>query len=376
MREVRQTMENFERMSDEMDVVLFGGGEWCMRFMNRIGERTDKVKCILDNDTSKVGNRLYGKPVCTPESLREMDAEKTLVVITVAGNNIPSIYNQILGLGEFFIMSAIILMHDTFMECTEKLYENRDKLEKVKGFLFDEKSKYIYGEVIRRRLLYGQCDFSDLLVKGDSEYIIPLLYSAAKPQEEVILDCGAYNGDTLKKFAHFFGPQLKRCYSFECMPETLVKLENTAASLGSRNYGSDIKIMPYALSDSEGEMSLAKISSHPVACCLVENRPHAKHAYDVDGYEMVKVGTIDTLIPAEEKVTLIKMDIEGSEYAALKGAARTIQTWKPKLAISIYHSGEDYYRLPLLVKEFVPEYKIAVRHHSKNTSDTDMYCWI
>lgn len=376
MREVCQTMENFERMSDEKDVVLFGAGEWCMRFMNRIGKRTDKVKCILDNDISKVGHTLYGKPVCAPESLKGMDTEKTLIVITAKENGIPQIYGQLLELGEFFIMSACILMHDTFMECAKKLYEHSDELEKVKSILFDEKSKYIYGEVIRRRLLYGQCDYSDLMVKGDSEYIIPLLYSDAKPQEEVILDCGAYNGDTLKKFAHFFGPQLKRCYSFECMRESLAELEKTAASLESRKYGSDIKIMPYALSDSEGEMSLAKIGSNLAACCLVENRPHAKHAYDIDGYETVKVGTIDTLIPAEEKVTMIKMDIEGSEYAALKGAIRTIQTWKPKLAISIYHSGEDYYRLPLLVKEFVPEYKIAVRHHSKNSCDTDMYCWI
>ena len=85
--------------------------------------------------------------------------------------------------------------------------------------------------------------------------------------------------------------------------------------------------------------------------------------------------TIDSLIPEDENVTLIKMDIEGSEYEAILGAKRVIQKNKPRLAISIYHSGEDYYRLPLLVKELVPEYKIAIRHHKKNHMDTDMYCW-
>jgi hypothetical protein len=58
------------------------------------------------------------------------------------------------------------------------------------------------------------------------------------------------------------------------------------------------------------------------------------------------------------------MDIEGYELDALKGAERLIKKNKPKLAISIYHKPEDFFEIPLLLKRFVPEYKIYIKHHA------------
>lgn len=374
MRELCQTMENFRNMAEKMDVVLFGAGEYCMRFMNCIGDMTERVRYIIDNNVQKSGEKLYGKPICGPEKLKELAVKETLVIITV-DNSIPQIYSQIRSLGEFPIMTARILLNGILEDCARELYKNEEMLKKVKTLLYDDKSREIYEEAVRRRMLYGECDFSDLVVKGDCEYRIPLMFRESEPQEEVILDCGAYNGDTLRKFVNTFGPRLKRIYAFECMEESLAKLEKAAELVQNGKYVPDIKIMPYGLSDHEGEMVLAK-TCKPNGSFLESSRLYAKKTLDIDGYETVKVGTIDTLIPEEEKVTLIKMDIEGSEYEALKGSIRTIRKWKPRLAISIYHSGKDYFRLPLLVKEMVPEYKIAVRHHNKNHCDTDMYCWI
>ena len=79
------------------------------------------------------------------------------------------------------------------------------------------------------------------------------------------------------------------------------------------------------------------------------------------------------MINPEEKVTLIKMDIEGAELQSLKGAKRIIQHDKPKLAICIYHKPEDMVEIPLYIKELVPEYKLYIRHHSSNVSDTVLY---
>lgn len=374
MKEVCQTMENFKSMADKMDVVLFGAGEYCMRFLNRIGESIEKIRWIADNDSGKIGESLYGIPIFAPEKLGEMDKEKTLVVVTV-GNHIPDICRQIQSFGEYLIMVERILIDDSLENCEKELLAGRDDIERVKELLFDQRSRKIYTEVIRRRTLYGECDFSDLMARGEWEYQIPLMFRRNRPEDEVILDCGAAVGDTLRQFAKTFGPKLKRVYAFECGKNALMELEKEAASLKCRKWVPDVRIMPYGLSDHEGEMVFAR-TLRPNASFIRESRLYAEGALDVVGYDQVKVSTIDKLIPIEEKVTLIKMDIEGSEYNALLGARKTIQTHKPKLAISLYHNGKDYYRLPLLAKELVPEYKIAVRHHNKNHCDTDMYCWV
>lgn len=66
-------------------------------------------------------------------------------------------------------------------------------------------------------------------------------------------------------------------------------------------------------------------------------------------------------------ITLLKMDIEGAEQAALRGAEGLIQTeHPPKLAICIYHRLQDMWEIPLYLKQLVPEYWISIRHHSKD----------
>ena len=90
----------------------------------------------------------------------------------------------------------------------------------------------------------------------------------------------------------------------------------------------------------------------------------------------VEAVTIDETIQTDQKIRLIKMDIEGAEYQALVGARKTIQREKPGLAISIYHNPEDYYRLADLIKGYVPEYNLAVRHHKERHVDTVLYAWV
>ena len=63
------------------------------------------------------------------------------------------------------------------------------------------------------------------------------------------------------------------------------------------------------------------------------------------------------------RVDFIKMDIEGSELSALKGAALSIARWKPRLAISAYHRPEDIYTLAKFLKSIRPDYEFAFRHY-------------
>lgn len=89
----------------------------------------------------------------------------------------------------------------------------------------------------------------------------------------------------------------------------------------------------------------------------------------------VEVVALDEIL-RDEKVTFIKMDIEGSELQALKGACEIIKKNKPKLAICIYHKAEDIIDIPSYIKELVPEYKLAIRHYSDWMWETVLYAYI
>ena len=74
-------------------------------------------------------------------------------------------------------------------------------------------------------------------------------------------------------------------------------------------------------------------------------------------------------------LTYLKADVEGFEIPLLRGAAESIRRYRPKLALSIYHRMTDLIDVPLFVQSLVPEYKMALRHHSLSQEDSVLYCW-
>lgn len=90
-----------------------------------------------------------------------------------------------------------------------------------------------------------------------------------------------------------------------------------------------------------------------------------------------ETGTFIHVVPLDrcvsDKVTFIKMDIEGAELEALKGSREIIHKHRPRLAVCIYHKKEDLVDIPMYIKELVPEYKLYVRHYSNRATETVLY---
>lgn len=99
----------------------------------------------------------------------------------------------------------------------------------------------------------------------------------------------------------------------------------------------------------------------------------ASHILSLHDKEKNKVDVIALDEYVREKVTFIKMDIEGAELEALKGAKKILLKDKPKLAICIYHKKEDLWEIPFYIKTLVPEYKLYIRHYSNDANETVLY---
>ena len=93
-----------------------------------------------------------------------------------------------------------------------------------------------------------------------------------------------------------------------------------------------------------------------------------------DGDQTADLIDLDTCLK-DKKVTFIKMDVEGAELEALKGARDLILINRPKLAICIYHKVDDIFTLPQYLLSLHSDYKFALRHYGLSDTETVLYAW-
>lgn len=182
----------------------------------------------------------------------------------------------------------------------------------------------------------------------DLEYLQPAV------GKEIFVDVGCYNGmssvDFQKwskgnSFVYAFEP------NFRQIEECKRNLENSGVNYKIINKGAWI----------EEDTLHFMLTEHKMSSRIRE-----------DGEEIVNVTSLDKEL-GDEKVTFIKMDIEGSELPAIIGAKNIIIKNKPKLAISVYHKYEDIFEIPEIILKYNPNYKIYLRHYATSDSETILY---
>lgn len=175
---------------------------------------------------------------------------------------------------------------------------------------------------------------------------------------EVFVDCGAFTGDTILEFAKKVKGNYKKIYAFEPDESNYKILEKTV----EENSIKSIELIKKGCWSKKEKFSF---KSEGGLSTINEQR----------GDFTIEVDSIDNIIQ-DNIVTLIKMDIEGSELEALHGASKTIRRNKPNLAICVYHKPEDLITIPQYISSLVPEYKFFLRHHQFISWETVIYATI
>lgn len=180
--------------------------------------------------------------------------------------------------------------------------------------------------------------------------------------EEVFVDAGCYDFRTSLALGRYCNC-VKKVYAFEPDPENYQKCLKVAENR-SRKRIQDVKIFPCGVWSEKTTLHFDALSTDGSRIC----------AEDEGAFCSVPVMTIDEAIEPGDHVTTLKVDVEGSELEALKGAQETIRRDRPKLAICIYHKTDDLWELPLYIKNLVPEYRFYIRHHlERSICDTVLY---
>lgn len=169
--------------------------------------------------------------------------------------------------------------------------------------------------------------------------------------DEIVVDCGAFTGDTFESYIYHVG-RFGKYYAFEPDTNSVKKL------LLATMFYENSTVIEKGVSSICGEVGM---NIEGGGCSSIA----------LDSKNIIKITAIDDEI--SEDVTFIKMDIEGQELEALKGARETIKRCKPKLAICVYHKKEDLIDIPHYIKSLRADYKLYLRAHEPTLSELVLY---
>lgn len=364
----KQSVEVFEKMLRKRELIIYGKSKEtaavCEKYeVKYIVDRNDELRDIT------VGNR----KIYSPDKLYSENPEEVIVLICAADKYACEITDTIHGIDDFIIFYWNVLNDRFKRDISCSLYDQYDRIQDIEKKLYDDYSRKVLREVVIRRMMGMNSGYEVLKVENEIQYLFPpALFSKT---EGAILDCGGYIGDTIDRFINKLGNNLGKIYSFEALPGNISALEKKKSEVSER-WNGEIKIIPFALADKRRVISFCETDKRG-GCFSPDFRSITRFEYinPIRKFEVEAV-QIDDVIRDDEKIRYIKMDIEGAEYEALIGAEKTIKREKPGLAISIYHNTNDYYRLADLILHYIPEYKLAVRHHKARHVDTVLYAWV
>lgn len=182
---------------------------------------------------------------------------------------------------------------------------------------------------------------------------------AARPGD-IVLDCGAFTGSTSLYFSGLVG-EAGRVYGFEPVEGIYARFARNVAG------ASNVTPIHAAVTERDG----------PVRLCDIGEASQVLSAEDADCATEMGYGlSLDNFVEKEglERVDFIKMDVEGSEAAAIKGAARTIKKFRPRMAVSAYHLEYDLITLPQEILYLDGGYRFYLRHFSDCSFETVLFC--
>lgn len=355
----RITVYNWNETLGNKTVVAFGTGKFFADTHERLFRMVD-VKFVCDNDPSKWGKEFFGKKCISPE---EMAGIENVFVIIVLGN-CREVMEQLKDRGIPSI--HISEMHFSYYEKGKDvtwLNDAMPQIEEALQLFKDEESKDIFTKVFCNKIYVSETETPYHTFARGGEYFDNGLWTLG--DDEYFVDGGAYIGDTVEDFLNQTKGKFGKVYSFEYEVCNYRKLNEN-------------------MDRFEPEIR-AKIETYQIGIWNDREESWCDYFGESDGTQILKPGEktetaekclLDKLddVLAGEKVTVLKLDIEGAEIQGLTGSEKILREQKPKLAVCLYHRPEDLWEIPLTIKKLNPKYEMLIRHHgSQNFTDTVLY---
>ncbi len=242
----------------------------------------------------------------------------------------------------------------------EYFSREREKIEENISWLSDERSKTVYRNIIEFRCNGLNRTVRKAAEKASHKYLDGLV---GLSPNEVFLDVGGFFGETTVSLYK----ELCRVYSKNQVGFSafIIEPDDYNYAVCSKNLSRrGIKFIAEKCAVGE-QCGKACFSGDIMGSCR----------FNEDGEKCVEVSTVDVLCQKHGFApSYIKFDIEGAESEALRGSQEVIDKFRPRLAVSIYHSDKDMVEIIREIKDRHPFYSFYVRHYSGFFAETVLYC--
>lgn len=342
--------------SQNLPLYVWGGGELASEIESILHEKEIRFDGFFVDDEYINEDRYIKDVVSYSELINFHDIFNVIV-----GHSVYELYSEMekrKHVNKVFLL-PYVNYHKWDRTNYDSVEKRIDELEKVYDSLEDEVSK--------RNLLA----MLKVHISGDAKHIIEVfehsnnfynndIYNITK--DEVFIDVGAYDGDTLRFFLKECGGKYSKVFCIEPDKSNLKRLEEYII-------GNDLNVvlLENGLWDSKEQLVLDdgndQISSIEVDAD--NNKDGTSTVIDVD--------CLDNMISESEKVTLIKINYLVGVAEALRGSKRILKNDKPKLAITCGFdcvSIIDIYKAIMMCN---PDYRVFLRYNNAMVSKLTMY---
>lgn len=351
-------------MAQHLPAVIFGAGNKGQELFRELSRQGRHVVAFIDSN-ARPAQFVDGLPVVTPaEWLESNEPTHCEVIMAIHNHTVDMVqllaavqkmgFAKVTNLVEFYRQHPGALPDHYWLTSPQYYEPFEGAIDDVRGLLADDVSRELLDAIVAFRLTG---DFSRLPPPSIGDQYAPK--DLPRWSERLrFIDCGAFNGDTLAHMSRH-GYSFEAIAAFEPDEENFAEL---AAFLRTRAIPcQNIFCFPCGVA---GSNTLIQFSGGQGSASAISNS---------GGCTIQCLSLDDTLLGF--RPNLVKMDIEGAELGALRGARIMISGHLPGLAISLYHHPAHLWQIPLMLAEWRLNYTYHIRMHYYNTFDLVLYAF-
>ncbi len=346
-------------------LALYGAGQLGRQVLLRLRSLGIEPEAFADDTPAKQGTSVDGLPIVAPRDFAERLGARAVFVVTIfnpaasflrisrrleaqTGARVASFLELAWKYSKHF------LPHYQF-ELPQNVLQKAEAIGRGFRVFADAESRRQFVAHLRFRLWL---DFAALPASNLGDYfpagVVPEL-----PPNTTFVDCGAFDGDTVRRFVERQRGRFNEIYAFEPDAENFRRLAEYVATLGAE----------------AGRIHLwrAAVGARRARQRFESNGGMASALSDA-GAEEVDVLAIQEVTPwRDEGVFFLKFDVEGAEAAALEGAAELIKSERTIAAVCVYHKPDDLWELPLQLRALAPDHQLFLRTQGEDGMDVVCY---